>query len=548
MNKKYILIILIIITLIGFIFIMNNKKEDIILNKNVSRVELLNVHDLKENNASVFAFGEIESMEEVDIRAQVGGEINAIYVSVGDVAQVGDLLIELDHESLDVQLEQAAAAVERVESSLNQVLAGATDERISAIEAQMNSAEIVYENAQDSLSNLKGINDKNLYSTYDSAINTLNDAYIKDKSAYDTIKNIQELYFIDNDQESIKVRDSKRDVLFDLDSIELDINKAEETKNYEDIDSAILSMRGILLNTIDALQEIEDVSDSIHYKDVVSSAYRTALATQKNYINASYSALNTIENSLLLLKDQNASSLNSAEAQVDIAKSNYEAARSNYEAIIADPRDVDISALEASVKEVKAAYNLVKNNRDNAFIRAPIYGKISALPIKRNNLVSAGQVVVSMVNDSGIKVKTYVSPEDRKLIKEGVSVVVNDSISGNVSSIAPSIDDMTKKIEVNVAIADNDNLLIGEYVNIEIDISEELLDDDIYFLPIESISITPQKTSVFIVNSDNEIEEVNIVTGRVVNDLIEVLDGIDPEMSIVKSIRGINKGDKVEIE
>jgi RND family efflux transporter MFP subunit len=542
MNKKFIITIgIVAIALMCIIYFLNNNTEESILNEKVDSVELLNVSDFKESNATIFAFGEVESIKQVDIKAQVGGEINNIYINVGDVVNAGDLLVELDHSSLDVQLEQAEAAVEIAQSSLEQVLAGATDEQKAASKAQMDAAEKAYNNAQDTFNSTVSINDKNLNSLYDSAKNTLSDTYIKAQAAYNAIKGVREAYFTDNDQQGITVRDYESIVLSEMNQLKSEIDN-------EDIGSAILFAKDVLLDEQEALQEIENISNTLPYRDIVSSTNKTLIATQKTYINAAYTALNSIENNISLLIDQNQSSLKSLEAQVSIAESNYEAAKSSYEALIVDPRDVDISTLEASVKQAQAAYNLVKNNRDKAFIRAPFYGKISSLPIKENNLVSVGQIIVSMINDSGIQVKTYISSDDRKLIEEGSDVLINGEIDGSVLNIAPSLDSATKKIEVDIVVSEDDpDLLVGEYVNLQIDISDNLLNGNIYFLPMQSIYITPQKTSVFIVNN-GEIEEVQIEIERVVNELIEVVNGLDENMLIVKSVRGLEKGDKVEVK
>lgn len=545
MNKKFIIVGLLIVVLMAFIYAFNNKTEEGILINDKINIELLNVSELKQNNATIFAFGEVESIEQVDIKAQVGGEINDIYVNVGDEINAGKTLVELDHESLDVQLEQALAAVEIAESSLNQVLAGATDEQITAVEAQMNAAQKAYETAQDSLESVVSLNDKNLNSLYDSAKNNLNDAYLKLQSAYNTIKGLREVYFTENDQAGISVRDHEQIVLDEINQLKIKIDEV----NNENVNLVISYTKDVLLDTLLALQKIEDISRNLPYRDIVSSSDKTAISTQKTYINSTYTGLNTIENNITLLIEQNESSIKNAQSQVSIAESNYEAAKANYEALIVDPRDVDISALEASVRQAKAAYNLVKNNRDKAYIRAPFSGKISSLPIKENNLVSAGQIIISMINDSGIQVKTYISSDDRRLIEEGSRVIIDNSIEGSVLNIAPSLDSSTKKIEVDIVIVDNDtDLLVGEYVNLEIEIDKTLLGDDIFFLPMQSIYITPQKASVFIVNENNEIEEKEIIIGRVVNDLIEVTDGLNDEMVIVKSVRGIEKGDKVEIK
>ena len=159
----------------------------------------------------------------------------------------------------------------------------------------------------------------------------MNDSYTKEKAAYNTIENINNLYFTKKDQEGILARNLKNSISNNLKVVEVDIDTAKEGRGYEDISLSIISTKNILTETLEALQKIEDISNSVSYKDVVSSAYKTELVTQKNYINASYTALDAIENNLSLLKDQNDSSYSNAKSQSEIAESNYEAAKSNYD-------------------------------------------------------------------------------------------------------------------------------------------------------------------------------------------------------------------------
>ena len=58
------------------------------------------------------------------------------------------------------------------------------------------------------------------------------------------------------------------------------------------------------------------------------------------------------------------------------AESAYLAQKSAYESLVAKPRDVDLEGLKASINQAGASYQLIKTQRDNAFIKAPFDGTI----------------------------------------------------------------------------------------------------------------------------------------------------------------------------
>ena len=544
-KQKVLLIVFAVIVIMAAVFIFTHSGEEAEQEiSQVKRVELVNVSDYQEKEVSIYSFGQIEAMQQVDVRGQIGGEVISLNVEIGDEVPKGYLIAELDHVSLDVQVEQAEAGVEQAESLLEQALAGATDEQIRVAEAQMNSAEASYRSAETSLNNLLKINDENIDSLYDSMSVALDDSYIKMTSAYDIVRSVQETYFIKNDQEGLRVRDRKDEMRDDLDELSALIE--ESRGDSEKTLSTLIASKDYLSSFLNALEDVKEAVDSMNYRNVVADSYKTGLETQKAYINGAYSASNTLENNLSLLESQNASSQSTAESQLEIAKAGYEAAKANYEAVVVDPREVDISSLRSAIKVAEASYDLAKSAREKAFIRAPFSGKISSVSVDESDLVSSGQVIASMINENGLQARAFISTQDRKLIGEGASAAINGSIEGVVSKISPGIDPSSKKIEVIVAISDNsEELVVGEYVDIDINIMDDLVEEGSFFLPFESILIKPSNNYIYIVeNGAISVKEVEL--GEIVGDYVEV-KGIEDNTYIVKSTRGIEEGDKVEI-
>jgi HlyD family secretion protein len=70
---------------------------------------------------SVVATGKIEPLSKVEIKSKASGIIKFLYVNVGDTVREGQLLVELDKETLEAQLKEARAFLKAAEGKLQEV-------------------------------------------------------------------------------------------------------------------------------------------------------------------------------------------------------------------------------------------------------------------------------------------------------------------------------------------------------------------------------------------------------------------------------------------
>src|SRR5512136_2027885 len=69
---------------------------------------------------SVVATGKVEPLSKVDIKSKASGLIKYLYVNAGDRVREGQLLLELDKETLEAQLKEAKAILQSAESNLRE--------------------------------------------------------------------------------------------------------------------------------------------------------------------------------------------------------------------------------------------------------------------------------------------------------------------------------------------------------------------------------------------------------------------------------------------
>lgn len=335
-------------------------------------------------------------------------------------------------------------------------------------------------------------------------------------------------------------------------------------KSLEDMDRVLDNVRTTLENTItsqnfprESLQGLKQQIDAqISYVD---QAERT-LQTQRQVVeNAKLSVDSTEEQSQLNYqkalqnlenaKKQAQSNLETARSLVKTQEKALAQARASYEQIIADPREVDLAPMRSSIEQLQAAQQGIRDNIEKAFIRAPFAGEVGSVPVDNNELVNPGDIVVSLVNKSGLQVRSYVSPQDKKYIQAGTSALISDkNIKGTVSHVSPQVDSKTRKIEIITKVNEEESdLITGEYVEVKFDVSSQIEEEGAYFLPFKAVKVTPEAAYVFIVNKDNKIEKKEVKLGGVVNEYNKVTQGLSPGMKIVDSVRGLEEGEKVEI-
>ena len=125
----------------------------------------------------------------------------------------------------------------------------------------------------------------------------------------------------------------------------------------------------------------------------------------------------------------------------------------------------------ARIRAAEAGLATAKARLDDATLRAPFDGVISALHAEPGETVSPGAVVVSIIDDRSVRLRAGIVERKAPLIKNGqpaqitvralegqaalVSAGIPESISGVVTLVAPSADPTTGLFDLEITI-DND--------------------------------------------------------------------------------------------
>lgn len=116
---------------------------------------------------SVVATGKVEPLSKVEIKSKASGIIKYLYVNAGNTVREGQLLVELDKETLEAQLKEAKAFLNAAESKLQETQSQAKTLRASLRKAQLEAESKDYEFTVAEYKRYQGLQGQGLISKSD---------------------------------------------------------------------------------------------------------------------------------------------------------------------------------------------------------------------------------------------------------------------------------------------------------------------------------------------------------------------------------------------
>ena len=99
------------------------------------------------NDSIVESTGTIEATQ-VDIRSEVAGRILNLALDEGDRVKPGDVLAAIDHEKMDLELENAEGRLREAQAHFGMLQSGFRKEDVQKAQEALQEAEIIFENAK----------------------------------------------------------------------------------------------------------------------------------------------------------------------------------------------------------------------------------------------------------------------------------------------------------------------------------------------------------------------------------------------------------------
>jgi len=492
---------------------MNNAGDE------TQTVSLINVDDYRQENSVELDSGTVESLGQAELKSQLSAPIAKVNVVLGDRVAAGQILVELKNDDIKAQLDQAQAGQIAAQARLDEVVRGARPEDLQISKTSL-------EQAQNNLLNSV----KDAYAKSDDAIHNHIDKFFanprQSNAEFQIIVNAgtsQSTFEGSNPELADNMGHKKYEIEKILENWQIQLAGL----NPSNIEANVSLAKQNLQAQIDFLNEMAPLVNSIStdnatYKQTIDG-YKTEFSAARSTISGSQSSLNSSETSwkaskeALTLKEAGASSEQIKQAQAAAAQAK-----------------ASVASLEATLEKTA--------------IRSPIDGKISQISGRVGELATPGQLIASIVNPDALRVKTYISENDLSLVSENDPVTINGTAKGIVQTIAPAINPQTKKIEVNIIVTENSQkpaIIAGQ--NVSLKIANRNNKNNTYLLPIQAVQFSGGNNYVFTVDN-GLVKQVPVTTAELVGENVEVVNGLQSGTKIISSVRGLEAGEKVNIQ
>jgi RND family efflux transporter MFP subunit len=224
--------------------------------------------------------------------------------------------------------------------------------------------------------------------------------------------------------------------------------------------------------------------------------------------------------------------------------------------------DAGKAALEASQSQLAAAKAKLAHDQtlyDYSKIVAPFSGVVTERYANLGTLVQAGtnsstqaMPIVKLSEDDLFRLVIPIPESYVRYIHVGDHVDVrvpslNRTFPGKVARFSVDVRQDTRTMHTEVDVGNPDHVLMpGLYADADVALEHR---DDIPAIPLQAINHESNKTTVFVVNPNDDLEDRNIILGIQTATDAEVISGLNPGEQIVVSDRsGLKPGQKVHAQ
>ncbi|MDQ5889749.1 MAG: HlyD family secretion protein [Patescibacteria group bacterium] len=488
-KSAIILGLLIMIGLGAIYYIFASKSTDLDSDIGGQKVSLITVGDVIGLAGKIETTGEVQSVNQAEIKAEYSAPVASINVGIGDVVSAGQVLVTLRNADLAASVAGARANLQRELSRLDDLRQSVGGGATSSYEELVKQQNITVANAYRSLlsDDLQAV-PKSAYGSGEAP--TISGSYNS---------NIEGDYVIDMYASGANSGYSFR------------VSGLESGSGTVKTESSVpLGTRGLYIEWPEDFSGNEAWIVSIPNKR--SATYATRLNT---YESAKSSRSLTLSQSNSNLKAQEA-----VVAQAKAAVAQAEAGASK--TILRSPVSGSVVTLPVKLGEYVSPGQLIALVANKGNIQIKSY--IASNDVE--NVKIGGKVLVAEKYEGVIsRVASGIDPVTQKV---EILIEVTDE---NISKLV-----IGEFVKVQVEVAD------------PVEITSENNTNQSLFLPLRAVKLDPNQAVVFTVDAGSKIVAKVVTVGEIKGDQVEILSGIKSGDKIIASVRGLNSGDLVSVE
>jgi RND family efflux transporter MFP subunit len=569
MKKKliYVIPLIIIIFVAGGAFYYFNRAQ----NPTFSFVTAKN-QDLKEE---IETPGTVKAAEDVQLGFEKSGKVEKILVKVNDKVKAGDVLARQSSSDLSAQMASAQAAVQSAQAMVQNAQAAfdlqaakLADLKVGARAEDLNSSQIKIDNAKKTIAdaqiNLNNVQSKatvDLENNYLKAKDALSNAYLQSDDAinnkiynlFTSDVNNQKINFLNSDtQLQGNVENERLIINGDLNAMQTTVNGLGD--NHNDIDVAIIKVKGELENEKKLLSDLNSLLDVSIGIDALKSSYKINVNAALSNINSAITLLNNQAQAITAQKSLNNNLIAAAQAQINQANNTLASAQGDYvlkksgasedqieaQAAAVAQAHAGVSSQQALVAQAEAGLENLAAQMQKTVLTAPMDGVITQQDGKEGEIVSPGVPFITIMSNARYQIETYIQEAKIGKIKINQIASVTLDAYGNDQKFAAKVIaiDPANTIVNGISaykitlefIKDNNQIKSGLSAEVDIVIAEN---KNALVVPASSIIKNNNQNYVIIDNGTPAGEQRQVEIG---------LTGSDGNVEIIS---GVKVGEKV---
>ena len=292
------------------------------------------------------------------------------------------------------------------------------------------------------------------------------------------------------------------------------------------------------------VQDTKDIDNSIRqnqaaYRQAAADAVTTEASTNANYSKsqadyqnalATYQRYKTIYDAGGISQgelDTNAQQLADAKAALDLLGNQMNSGVAS-----------SIESAQAAALKAQYSVNAMETQREDLILCAPCSGVIGYRQVEVGSMVSAGQKLLSIVDNAELNVDCQVAAEDLPALNVGMDVEVKidalgKTLPGRVIYISPTMDTQTQSFSLRIALDNQDpDVKGGIFAQANI---ASVLRQNTLAVPKDAVLEKSGKIYVYVINSQNEVEERVVQIGVSGDQNVEILSGLNEGEQIAVS-------------
>jgi HlyD family secretion protein len=525
---------------------------------------------------SVTGSGSVAAARTVELPFQQQGTITAVDVRVGDSVTSGQTLATIDPADLQLQLQQAQADLKSAEAKLSQAQHGsATPQDLASAQASLDSAKAQLDqtrtgsataadirsaqaalaaaqakldalknpspaalsaaktqlaqaqtNAQTQRDNLSQAK-TSAYNQMQQAVNSLTQAQSKYATAK---KNWDYIQATGADPTQPTRTDSRGETVK---------NKLSDTQRQQYYDTYVQA-EAALRSAETSVAQAQLSYDNARQQEaaevpLLSQQTADAQAQLDALLNPTASDLRQAEASVVQAR-ANLDKLRQGGTVADVtqAQAQVTQAQSNLESLSAPASAPDLTAAEAGLIQAQAALATAQRNLEQATLKAPFDGVVSAIGVQPGGLASSGTAAITLVDRSKLHIEVNLSESDVAKVQIGQPVALtfdalpNVTIKGTVATIAPAatVEQNVVTYPVQVEFEPGETpVKVGMSATADIQLQQI---SDAILVPSRAVQTAGNIQSVTVLQGPQSIPvTVRVETGATANGQIAILRCVD---------------------